>query len=72
MINITKTKFINVFQEYANNIMSLDKVNVLIQEFYGQVTDLIGYSQSRHSIPVGRRSEPEEDPGRRAWDPHLW
>ena len=42
-----KTKFINVFQEYANNIMSLDKVNVLIQEFYGQVTDLIGYSQSR-------------------------
>ena len=42
-----KTKFINVFQEYANNIMSLDKANVLIQEFYGQVTDLIGYSQSR-------------------------
>ena len=42
-----KTKFSNVFKEYANNIMSLDKVNPLIEEFSGDVTELISYSQSR-------------------------
>ena len=45
--NEFKNKFIEVFEEYANNIMNLDKANAIIQEFYGEVTDLIGYSQSR-------------------------
>ena len=42
-----KKKFINTFEEYANSIMSTDKTDPIIQEFYGEVTDLIGYSQSR-------------------------
>ena len=42
-----KEKFVNVFEEYANKIMSKDKTNPIIQELYGEVTDLIGYTQSR-------------------------
>jgi len=42
-----KKKFSNVFEEYANNIMCLDKVNPLIEEFSGDVCELISYSQSR-------------------------
>ena len=42
-----KNKFIKVFEEYSNSIMSTDKTNPLIQEFHGEVTELIGYSQSR-------------------------
>ena len=42
-----KKKFINTFEEYANSIMSTDKTDPIIQEFFGEVTDLIGYSQSR-------------------------
>ena len=42
-----KKKFANVYEEYANNIMSLDKVNPLIEEFSGDVTELLSYSQSR-------------------------
>jgi hypothetical protein len=42
-----KKKFANVYEEYANNIMNLDKVNPLIEEFSGDVTELISYSQSR-------------------------
>ena len=42
-----KEKFINIFEEYANKIISKDKTNPIIQELYGDVTDLIGYTQSR-------------------------
>ena len=42
-----KNKFKEVFEEYANNIMSTDKTNPLIQEYSNKVTDLIGYTQSR-------------------------
>ena len=42
-----KTKFKKVFEEYSNIVFSVDKVNSLIQEFNGQVRELIGYSQSR-------------------------
>ena len=41
-----KEKFINIFEEYANKIISKDKTNPIIQELYGDVTDLIGYTQS--------------------------
>ena len=42
-----KNQFIKVFEEYANILMSTDKTDPLIQEFYGEVTELIGYTQSR-------------------------
>ena len=42
-----KEKFMALFEEYANTIMSTDKANALIQEFQGEVAELIGYSQSR-------------------------
>ena len=42
-----KTKFKKIFEEYSNTIFSPDKANALIQEFNGQVTELIGYTQSR-------------------------
>ena len=42
-----KEKFMALFEEYANTIMSTDKANALIQEFQGEVADLIGYTQSR-------------------------
>ena len=45
--NEFKTKFKKTFEEYSNTIFSPDKANILVQEFNGQVTDLIGYSQSR-------------------------
>ena len=42
-----KTKFKSVFEEFANNVMSLDKANPIIQEFNDKITTLIGYTQSR-------------------------
>ena len=45
--NEFKTKFKKTFEEYSNTIFSADKANALIQEFNGQVTELIGYTQSR-------------------------
>ena len=42
-----KTKFKSAFEEYANTIFSTDKTNSMIQEFNGEVKELIGYSQSR-------------------------
>ena len=42
-----KKKFVNIYEEYAYSIMSTDKINPIIQEFYGEVTTLISYSQSR-------------------------
>ena len=42
-----KNQFIKVFEEYANILMSTDKTDPLIQEFHGEVTELIGYTQSR-------------------------
>ena len=42
-----KSKFKEVFEHYANSIMSTDKTNPLIQEYSNKVTDLIGYTQSR-------------------------
>ena len=42
-----KKKFKSVFEEFANNVMSLDKANPIIQEFNDKITTLIGYTQSR-------------------------
>ena len=42
-----KTKFKSVFEEFANNVMSLDKANPILQEFNDKITTLIGYTQSR-------------------------
>ena len=42
-----KKKFVNIYEEYAYSIMSTDKIDPIIQEFYGEVTTLISYSQSR-------------------------
>jgi hypothetical protein len=42
-----KEKFMALFEEYANSIMSTDKTNPIIEEFNGEVTELLCYSQSR-------------------------
>ena len=42
-----KKKFKSVFEDFANNVMSLDKANPIIQEFNDKITTLIGYTQSR-------------------------
>ena len=42
-----KKKFKSVFEDFANNIMSLDKANPIIQEFNYKITTLIGYTQSK-------------------------
>ena len=42
-----KNKFKESFENYSKTIFSTDKSNQIIQEFNGQLTDLIGYTQSR-------------------------
>ena len=42
-----KTKFKSVFEDFANNVMSLDKANPILQDFNDKITTLIGYTQSR-------------------------
>jgi len=42
-----KKKFIETFEEYVNKVMSIDKVNKLIEEYEENATDLLGYSQTR-------------------------
>ena len=45
--NKFKKKFVEICEEYANNVMSIDKVNKLIEEYQESVPDLLGYSQTR-------------------------
>ena len=47
--NEFKEKFKKVFEEYANNIMTLDKVNELINEYKENLTEMIANSQTRWS-----------------------
>ena len=42
-----KNKFVKVYEEYAYNIMSIDKAMPLLQEFYENITPMLCYSQSR-------------------------
>ena len=42
-----KSQFKTIYKEYASNVMSLDRVSPIIQEFYGEVATLISYSQAR-------------------------
>ena len=45
--NEFKEKFKKVFEEYANKVMTLDKVNELINEFKDNLTEMLANSQIR-------------------------
>ena len=47
--NEFKEKFKKVFEEYVNNVMTLDKVNELINEYKENLTEMIANSQTRWS-----------------------
>jgi hypothetical protein len=42
-----RNKFEKIYEKYVYNIMSLEKVNPIIEEFYGDFTTLLSYSQTR-------------------------
>ena len=42
-----KKKFRNIYEYYANDLMIIDKINPLIEEYKNNVTDLICSSQTR-------------------------
>ena len=42
-----KKKFQNIFEYYTNNIMRGDKINILLEEYKDNITDLICNSQTR-------------------------
>ena len=42
-----KTKFEKIYEEYAYYIMALERVNPIIEEFYGDFTFLLSNSQTR-------------------------
>ena len=42
-----KKKFENIYEYYANDLMIIDKINPLIEEYKNNITDLICSSQTR-------------------------
>ena len=42
-----RKKFETIYEEYVNEVMSMDKVKPIIEEFYGEISDLISLTKAR-------------------------
>ena len=52
-----KKNFVKIFSDYANGIMSIDKVKLLIEKYKDECTDLVSYSQLRWKSYDGPKLE---------------
>ena len=46
-----RKRFSSIYEEYANNVMAMDKVEPIIEEYFDEMPDLFSFSLASHLIP---------------------